>query len=42
MLLFEISVSNQFDYALTNHIVDETAKKIINSLDGIINLGKTY
>ena len=26
---YEISVSNQFDYALTNHNVDETAKKII-------------
>ena len=26
---YEISVSNQFDFALTNHNVDETAKKII-------------
>ena len=26
---YEISASNQFDFALTNHNVDETAKKII-------------
>ena len=26
---YEISVSNQFDFALTNHNVYETAKKII-------------
>jgi len=26
---YEISVSNEFDFALTNHNVDETAKKII-------------
>ena len=26
---YEISVSKQFDFALTNHTVDETAKKII-------------
>ena len=26
---YEISQSNQFDFALTNHNVDETAKKII-------------
>ena len=26
---YEISVSNQFDFALTNHNIDETAKKII-------------
>ena len=26
---YEISVSNQFDFALTNHNVNETAKKII-------------
>ena len=26
---YEISVSNQFDFALTNHNVDETSKKII-------------
>ena len=26
---YEISVSDQFDFALTNHNVDETAKKII-------------
>ena len=26
---YEISVSNEFDFALTNHKVDETAKKII-------------
>ena len=26
---YEISVSNQFDFALTNHNVDEIAKKII-------------
>ena len=26
---YEISVSSQYDYALTNHNVDETAKKII-------------
>ena len=26
---YEISVSNQFDFVLTNHNVDETAKKII-------------
>ena len=26
---YEISVSNQFDFALINHNVDETAKKII-------------
>ena len=26
---YEISVSNQFDFELTNHNVDETAKKII-------------
>ena len=26
---YEISVSNRFDFALTNHNVDETAKKII-------------
>ena len=29
---YEISVSNQFDFALTNHNVDETAKKIIKLL----------
>ena len=26
---YEISVSNEFDFALINHNVDETAKKII-------------
>ena len=26
---YEISVSNEFDFALTNYNVDETAKKII-------------
>ena len=26
---YEISVSNQFDFALTNHNIDETVKKII-------------
>ena len=27
---YEISASNEFDFALTNHNVDETAKRIIN------------
>ena len=27
---YEISVSNQFDFSLTNHNVDETAKRIVN------------
>ena len=26
---YEISVSNEFDFALTNHNVDETAERII-------------
>ena len=29
---YEISVSNQFDFSITNHNVDETAKKIIKLL----------
>ena len=29
---YEISASNQFDFALTNHDVNETAKKIINMI----------
>ena len=30
---YEISVSNQFDFALTNYNVDETAKKIIKLIN---------